>query len=255
MKITAVGRTAGKIYSCAHHSHSDWEIVTVLSGSGQLTTDSDTLNFSRGTAYAIPPDTVHGCTSKDGFEDYYVRVDEIALPCDKITMLSPLENDFASLAEITYRIYCKASAGYSASFSSLVNAAATLFQDTAAEGGQHPLCANIRDYLNREFGNSSLNSELLSKTFGYNYDYLRRCFKKDYGVTPMQYLNRFRLRQAELRLISRQHYTVEMLASYCGFADKFYFSKCFKKQYGLSPDKFRKQRGALKDAAVEKTQK
>ena len=72
---------------------------------------------------------------------------------------------------------------------------------------------------------------------------MRRCFKKNYGVTPMQYLFNFRMREASRMLKSRQAYLVEMLSEYCGFSDRFYFSKCFKKQYGLTPMQYRKSKG------------
>lgn len=241
MVINAVGKTAGKIFFCSSHSHSDWELVTVTSGSGNLVLGDQTIEFSSGTIYAVPPGIRHGCSSAAGFEDFYFRTDNLSLPFDKVTLIRPINSDFLNLAEILYHAYCKENDGYSSSFSALADAMIALFLDNAAERTQHRICADIRDYINQNFGDIGFDSEKLSKRFGYNYDYLRRCFKENYGTTPMQYLGNFRLKQAEQMLKSRQNYTIELLSEYCGFSDKFYFSKCFKKRYGLSPQNYRTQ--------------
>lgn len=247
MKITGVGRTAGTIYSCQNHSHKDWEIVIVLKGSGRLRANGEILEFSENTVYAVPPKTSHQSVSGEGFQDYYFRVDDLPLPKDHVTLLTPIGNDFIDLADISYRAYCKSGEGYSTAFAALSDAVVALLQDAAAESRKFRFTADIRDYLNKEFGNPALDADHLSKKFGYHYDYMRRCFKKDYGVTPMQYLFTFRMREASRMLKSRQAYSVETLSEYCGFSDRFYFSKCFKKQYGLAPQQYRKKEGIKRD--------
>lgn len=78
----------------------------------------------------------------------------------------------------------------------------------------------------------------LSQKFGYNGDYVRRIFKTDFEVTPMEYLDNLRLSQAK-ELLTNTPYKIEEIAELCGFCDQFYFSRFFKKHTGIPPRKFK----------------
>ena len=78
---------------------------------------------------------------------------------------------------------------------------------------------------------------------GFDKDYLRRCFKKEVGKTPLEYLTSLRMEQAKTLLIQQTFSGVEAVATACGFSDPFYFSTCFKRHVGTSPLQYRKQNG------------
>jgi len=79
--------------------------------------------------------------------------------------------------------------------------------------------------------------EQLAKSLGYHRTHLSKIFKKQIGMSPMQFLMQIRLEQAKSLLDS--HWTVEQVASSVGFADPLYFSKQFRKKYGVSPTEYR----------------
>lgn len=66
-------------------------------------------------------------------------------------------------------------------------------------------------------------------------------FKEDMGVSPMAYLNEYRLSQGCL-LLENTDDSITQIAEACGFSCAFYFSKAFKKRYGLAPSSVRKDR-------------
>lgn len=68
-----------------------------------------------------------------------------------------------------------------------------------------------------------------------------RIFKRDWGITPYQYLLDKRIQLAKL-LLSNSVKSVKEVAYELGFVDEFYFSDIFKKKTGLSPTMFRKQK-------------
>ena len=74
--------------------------------------------------------------------------------------------------------------------------------------------------------------------------HLRRIFKASLNTSPIRYVNLLRLEKAKNMLIT-SNYTVEEISFSTGFEDPYYFSRIFKKEYGVSPSKYRQQNGKL----------
>jgi AraC-like DNA-binding protein len=66
-----------------------------------------------------------------------------------------------------------------------------------------------------------------------------RKFKATLGLTPMEYLRDYRLRQARTQL-SGSDASIAHIAAQCGFEDAAYFSRAFKAQFGSSPLELRR---------------
>lgn len=64
-------------------------------------------------------------------------------------------------------------------------------------------------------------------------------FKRYVGVSPVKFLNMFRLEMAGRMLISSEQ-SVQDIAWACGFKTSAYFIKMFKDQYGCTPFQYRK---------------
>ncbi len=69
---------------------------------------------------------------------------------------------------------------------------------------------------------------------------LQRKLKSLTGQTPAERLRDFRLEQACSRLASEQRSITE-IALECGFASAQYFSRVFRRQYGIAPDQWRRR--------------
>lgn len=63
-------------------------------------------------------------------------------------------------------------------------------------------------------------------------------FRKAYGVTPIQYIQQLRMKEAK-QLIEQTNYTMTEIAQSVGYPDLFTFSKAFKKMVGVSPKEYR----------------
>ena len=76
----------------------------------------------------------------------------------------------------------------------------------------------------------------------FHYDYLRKLFKKEMGLTPLEYMTQLRMKKAEMMLTAmwRGDYTIAEIGELCGFEDSLYFSRVFKKHFGCSPSAFAK---------------
>ena len=64
-------------------------------------------------------------------------------------------------------------------------------------------------------------------------------FKKQYGMSPIAYLNDYRLFVAS-ELLSTTSYSIENVATAVGMTDMRYFSKMFKRRYNTTPSTYRK---------------
>jgi len=74
----------------------------------------------------------------------------------------------------------------------------------------------------------------LAKMVGLNQQHLKKGFKELYGSTINQYLNRERLKRAAT-LIQAGQLSIQDIAQEVGYNSASYFSRRFKKAYGVSP--------------------
>lgn len=84
----------------------------------------------------------------------------------------------------------------------------------------------------------SFSREVLAEAVGVNKDYLGEIFRQELGITPWEYLVRYRIAQARTLLTSSSA-SVAAIAAQVGFDDLSYFSRVFRKHTGASPRMYR----------------
>ena len=82
--------------------------------------------------------------------------------------------------------------------------------------------------------------EDIAKIGGYNVAYTSQFFKRQMGISFVEYVLRLRIRDATVRLASTDE-AVARIASDCGFADVKAFNVAFKKHFNMTPTEYRKQ--------------
>ena len=65
-------------------------------------------------------------------------------------------------------------------------------------------------------------------------------FKKAMGVTPVEYLNHYRVSKAIILLMNDSDLSIENISEQVGFESAAYFRRVFKKVTGKSPREYRK---------------
>ena len=108
-----------------------------------------------------------------------------------------------------------------------------------------PLVETIRTEIEDNISNPAYSVDESLKRLPLSYEYLRKLFKKETGTTPLCYLSDCRMSLAAQIIssgISNQYseYTVSQIAEACGFSDPMYFSRVFKKNFGVSPTEYGK---------------
>ena len=81
----------------------------------------------------------------------------------------------------------------------------------------------------------------IAQAIGVSEDYLSRVFSRELGISPWDYLNRYRILQAQILLRTTTH-SIGAIARAVGFNDQAYFSRVFSKRNGISPQGYREAR-------------
>ncbi len=76
--------------------------------------------------------------------------------------------------------------------------------------------------------------------FGLSADYFTRKFREQFGISPREWLKRQRLQQAAMMLLE-SGLRVQEIAHELGFDDPQFFSRHFKRHYGMTPLQYRRQ--------------
>lgn len=104
-----------------------------------------------------------------------------------------------------------------------------------AEGRLREIIEYITDHYCED-----ITSADICEMFGYDQSYFCRLFKSVVGVRPMEYIRVLRLEKARRMLINKE-VGISKIALECGFSDVNYFTRCFRKHYGLTAGEYRKK--------------
>jgi AraC-like DNA-binding protein len=107
--------------------------------------------------------------------------------------------------------------------------------------------AGLRDEIER-LPPARASVTLLARRMGRSADALRKAFERDTGLTLKQVLLDS-LRARLLDAVARDGEPLRAIAQRLGFADQFYFSRCFSRMVGMAPSRFR---ASLDDDGVGK---
>ena len=95
-----------------------------------------------------------------------------------------------------------------------------------------------KDYVADHYADQDLSIDFICSYLGVSSAYFSTVFKKETGRTFVQYLTDFRMEKAE-RMLAMTDEKTYIIAQSVGYSDPNYFSYVFKKQFGVSPSKYK----------------
>ena len=107
-------------------------------------------------------------------------------------------------------------------------------QNTASEGG----FAEVLEYIDRNLASEINIAELGSLTQLSRADF-SSLFRRSFGVPPKQYISLRRISRAKY-LLWRTKLSVKEIAEQCGYENKYFFYRIFKKYTGVTPSQYRR---------------
>ena len=111
--------------------------------------------------------------------------------------------------------------------------------EPAVKGGQ-ALCRRALEVIDQQYTDPGLSLVSLSEQLDVSPNHLSACIKKYAGETFINTLIRKRMEAAQ-ELLTSSALKVREVADRCGYTDQHYFSYCFKKYCGESPNSLRRR--------------
>ena len=104
--------------------------------------------------------------------------------------------------------------------------------------GNHQ-CAAVRRYIDHHF-KESLTLDQLAEEAHMNKFYLSHAFKREYGVSPINYMISRRLEESKY-LLAETDLSLSQIAQLLGFSSLSYFSQVFHRTQEITPMEYRQQ--------------
>lgn len=214
--------------------------ILKLKGKTEYRYNDKTLTLSEGQVLFVPKGSSYYIKEVTPGYSYVVNFESAEEPFCKMNKLTLPENlDLSIFAEKMYRKWQKENV-----YGTLSCLYALLEKNVMPEGGyisirDRQLLEPVEAYLSEYLTDAELKLETLPEISGVSGAYLRRIFKRRYGVSPAGYVTRERIKLACQMLTSGEERSVSKIAEIVGYKDALYFSRIFKKQTGVSPSDYR----------------
>lgn len=106
--------------------------------------------------------------------------------------------------------------------------------------------AAAQNYMELHYAEDISVTELANLGYELVSCFMRR-FKKETGITPMEYLNGIRMKKA-CTFLKEDDISVLKIAEKCGFETEEKFRTRFKEKFGVSPEQYREVNAAVKNS-------
>ena len=230
-------------FSVSRHAHNSWELIYCTGGSGRIIFDNSDIVYKAGDVVLIPPLVYHQNESETGFTNIHLNVRDPALNLRRPNVIHDDGNHFILDAFTAAFYYFGSNPGkQTLLLSAYANLIVSLISNCLSMPVRNPIVEEISKNIILSYPDENFELDQYLRTLPFNYDYLRKLFKSEAGVTPHQFLSDTRLQAAAERLsfTEGRQVNISEIAHLCGFREPLYFSKIFRKKYGMSPSQYQR---------------
>lgn len=246
---------------CVHprimHAHEDYvEILLIRGGEGSFVINGTNYHVRKGDLILLNSGMIHD-EYGDAVSHYACGISGIrkenlrtnALIPDNQIPIFHTENLFGAIngmmAQIFY-LMCGDIPGAEECSGYLLEALLTQIEKvtdhdieyiTEDSNDRKQLARQIKEYIDQNYMND-MNLQSVSEELHVSRYYLSHIFKEFYGYSPMQYMIRRRIGEAQSLLINTE-LTVTRIAMTVGYDNPNHFNTIFSKNIGVSPRKYR----------------
>jgi len=245
-------------YHMAFHWHNEWELLRVIEGELLLTLDNEHRKIKKGEMVLITGETLHGGEAIDcvyeclvfdlyGLFSKFESAKSALRPFYRMD-ISPerfFTNDDRPAAHVLDVFGGETASPCLAleTVSAIAAFFAWLIKEQRYENASHKKGWSTRikpvlEYIETHYG-EELSLDTLSAIAGMNARYFCKVFYSLVKITPMNYVNFYRIEQAAFLLETTDMHIIE-IATNCGFWESSYFTKVFKKYKGTTPHYYRR---------------
>ncbi|XID93883.1 response regulator [Paenibacillaceae bacterium WGS1546] len=106
------------------------------------------------------------------------------------------------------------------------------------EESLYALMKSVEHFLLNNYTNT-IDNRMLSDNFNLAASYLSKLFRQYKGISPSEFITRLRLEKAQQLIQTEADMMIKDIAEIVGYNDPLYFSRIFKKEFGLSPSEYK----------------
>ncbi|MBD3391355.1 MAG: helix-turn-helix domain-containing protein [Chitinivibrionales bacterium] len=250
-----VDRTYDTVFNPGKHFHESFELIYVMEGSSRIVMEGEEFTAKAGDLVLFRPEVVHDEYIQPGpFRIMWLLVDpgQLAVPLPDAKDLPVLVNlDFpdrfrtlfeqiVAENERTDRWSKMLVGSYLIQFTVLLQRALERRHEEAENEGDinATRIGNVMMLINTKLDSDISLKELASSAF-MSESHFSHVFKDVAGVSPKRYVIRKRMERAR-ELLQTSGKAVSQIAVDLGYDNPKYFSRLFKKEFGVTPGACRK---------------
>ena len=226
-------------FDVPRHMHTSWEMIYCTEGSGVIKSAGGELPYAVGDVAIIPPNIQHSNYSDTGFKNYHVNMTDVPLPFEHPCIIHADEDGLLlNVFSAVFYHYTSGGHAFLVPYGELIFTYLSRTQDVQQLSS---VVERIKSNIIHNFQDPAYELDTYLHGFPFSYDYMRKLFKKEIGVTPHQYLSDMRLQTAANLLISGvgNDSNISEISRCCGFKEPLYFSRVFKQKFGVAPREYR----------------
>lgn len=230
----------------ARHAHPYFELIFFLEGRADIDAGQESLGISLFDVLIYPPGLEHLERLAGGRAQEVICLWADLGSCARFDHAIRLEDSTGAFRQL-FEAILRESAGHRrfreeilrCHLCALVWQLRQHFCEPAAEAHSRlERCLNyIQEHYARDF-----SMGVLAKLAFVSPSYLFRLFRRNTGMTPVNYRNTVRVEKAKLLLLDRT-LKMEDIADRVGFGDPRYFARVFRRVTGETPSGFRQRSG------------
>ena len=235
------------------HRHPHAELFFCLEGKGELQIARDRFPLSRGDFFLINPGVEHTEHSSQKEPLSYVVIGASGVrfisekEMDSQQRCSLIQGNSSEFEPYFLDIISELSQkkeGYLSICLSILNILLTkisrsmqieIASSTPMLGALN--CEEIKQLIDERFA-QPITLEWLAAQAHISKYHLSHSFRRQYAISPIQYLNKRRLQEAE-HLLAHTTHSLSEIGNMIGFSSASYFSQAFKNHTGMSPSEYR----------------
>ena len=235
------------------HTHNHVELFYIIGGKGQFLINDQLYPVNTNHLVIINPNVIHTEVSLNAqpLEYIVLGVDGIELSISgtsngQFCILDHFESlDMASCLRNILREMEMKQPGYEdvcQAFMEILiirlmrSTGLSLPSETSAVSTNRQ-CAAVRRYIDLHF-KEALTLEQLAEEGHMNKFYLSHAFKREYGVSPINYMISRRIEESKY-LLAETDLSLSQIAQLLGFSSLSYFSQVFHRTQNISPKEYR----------------
>jgi AraC-like DNA-binding protein len=221
-----------------------WRLYRTYNDVAYVCVNGEQIHLQNGEIYLIAPETYFDTKTIDGqLDKFYIHfiAGETFANCSNFFCRLPHSQALMAIIEIASQRLLNRTIDYHLQLNctAIVSMALDLLPKKYLRSFENiedkliKIWRLIQDNPNVSYSNKNLANMAMMSESAFNHK-----FNSSFGISPLHFALEQKIRKASLMLLNGTQ-SIPEIAEECGFCDRYYFSKIFKKRRNISPAKYR----------------